>query len=176
MATDEALFERLCRGDMAAFDRLFARHERPLYGFIRAQLGGDADAEDVLHDAFMAVLRERERAPSMRSFRAWIYEVARHLCLNRARGRKRAAAAEEALATLPRAAEAATDERLAAARTARRIESAVDALPSQLAEIYRLRAGGMSYEEVATLLGIPIGTVKSRAHEMVRRLREELPE
>ena len=79
-------------------------------------------------------------------------------------------------ATWPRAAEAATDERLAAARTARRIESAVDALPSQLAEIYRLRAGGMSYEEVATLLGIPIGTVKSRAHEMVRRLREELPE
>ena len=48
------------------------------------------------------------------------------------------------------------------------------ALPAPLAELYALRAGGMSYEELSGVLAIPVGTVKSRVHEMVSRLRQEM--
>src|SRR5690242_10661063 len=98
MDSDEALFERMIAGDLSAFDRLYDRFERPLFGFIRAQLGSTGEAEDVLHEAFMAVLRERGARSEVRSFRAWIFQVARNLCLNRVRSARRAGRAFEAIA------------------------------------------------------------------------------
>ena len=175
MHSDEALFERIARGDMTAFDRLYERFERPLFGFIRAQLGGDAaEAEDVLHETFIAVIRERAKRDEIRSVRAWLYEVARHLCLNRVRTRKRAARVVDALtrdrpSPIPHA-EILIDVR----ERAEKLAHAVAALPQSLGEVYRLRATGMSLDEVASVLAIPVGTVKSRMHEMVKRLREEL--
>ena len=47
-------------------------------------------------------------------------------------------------------------------------------MPDQLGEVYAMRAAGMSYEGVAEVLGVPIGTVKSRVHRMLERLREEM--
>lgn len=176
MDSDEALFERLIAGDMRAFDRLYDRFERPLLGFVRARLGDAGEAEDVLHEAFMAILRERDRRSEVRSFRAWLYQVANNLCLNRVRSRKRAGrAADEAkhalaLEAAPKTGEQALDEH----QRARMLHEAVQRLPGSLAEVYRLRAAGMSYDEVAGILDVPVGTVKSRVHEMVKRLREEM--
>lgn len=176
MDSDEALFERLTAGDLSAFDRLYERFERPLLGFIRARLGANAgEAEDVLHEAFMAVLRERERRGEVRSFRSWIYGVANHLCLNRARSRKRADRAAGDAVHVAAAVAAPAEDALEERRRAADLERAVARLPTPLAEVYRLRASGMSYEEVAGLLDVPVGTVKSRMHEMVKRLREEMP-
>lgn len=177
MDTDEALFERLVAGDLRAFDPLYDRFERPLFGFIRAQLGDAGEAEDVLHEAFMAVLRERGARNEVRSFRAWLYQVARNLCQNRVRSRKRAdraadaATQVEAMGSAPVPAERALELH----QRVRHLQRAVSNLPGPLAEVYRLRASGMSYDEVAELLDVPVGTVKSRLHETVKRLREELP-
>jgi RNA polymerase sigma-70 factor (ECF subfamily) len=177
MDSDEALFERLLAGELRAFDKLYERFERPLFGFIRARLGDTTEAEDVLHDAFMAVLREREKRSEVRSFRAWLYQVANNLCLNRLRSRQRAGRAVdaatqvEALGSAPVPAELALERHERAAQLSR----AVTRLPAQLADLYRLRASGLSYDEVAAALDVPLGTVKSRMHEMVKRLREEMP-
>ena len=174
MDSDEALFERLIGGELAAFDRLWARYERPLFAFVRARLGDAAEAEDVLHEAFMAVLRERERRSEVRSFRAWLYQVAHHLCLNRLRTRRRAGRAHDEIAELaPSHAPGAQSELETRERT-ERLARAVAKLPPAHAELYRLRAAGMPYEEIATILGVPIGTVKSRLHELVGSLREEM--
>ncbi len=170
METDEALYQRWAAGDMRAFDALYARFERPLFGFVRAYIRDASEAEDVLHEAFMAVLRERRK--DIRSFRAWIYEVTRHLCLNRVRSRKRAARA--AANAEPDASQLGPDEQLEERRRAATLERAVSRLPESFAEVYRLRAAGMSYEEVAEILEIPVGTVKSRIHDMVIRLKEEV--
>jgi RNA polymerase sigma-70 factor (ECF subfamily) len=177
MDSDEALYERWIAGDLAAFDRLYERYERPLFGFVRAFVREQADAEDVLHEAFMAVLRERDRRSEVRSFRAWIYQIARNLCLNCARSRKRAGRAagevqmlSDALVQAPQAADAAMEGQ----QLLRALEQAALRLPEALAEVYRLRAAGVSYEEAASVLGVPVGTVKSRVHEMVKRLREEM--
>lgn len=175
MASDEALHERLLGGDLAAFDALYERHERPLFGFILGQLGGDRqEAEDVLHDAFLAVLRDRDPDRGVRCFRAWIFQVARNLCLNRRRSRQRAVRAAVAVAREPTAGPPLPGHALEEHEVVQSLRAAVARLPAPLAELYRLRAGGLSYEELAQTLSLPLGTVKSRMHEMVSRLREEM--
>jgi RNA polymerase sigma-70 factor, ECF subfamily len=174
MDSDEALFEQLLAGDLGAFDRLYARFERPLFGFIRAQLRDASEAEDVLHEAFMTVLRRRRSAEEILSFRAWLFTVARNLCLNRARSRERAGRAARAVMQVAPPATPRADEQLERHERAVRLERAVERLPEQLAEVYRLRGAGMSYDEVAQVLALPVGTVKWRVHEMVKRLRQEV--
>lgn len=176
MDSDEALFERLVGGDLAAFDRLYARWERPLFGFVRAQLGDAAEAEDVLHEAFLTVLRQRGERAEVRSFKAWLYGVAQNLCRNRVRSRRRGARAVSAISgeetTLPPP--PPPDEALLEGERARALAGAVSRLPPPLGAVYRLRTAGLSYEEVAVTLEVPLGTVKSRMNELVRRLREEM--
>lgn len=174
MLSDEALFERLLQGEVSAFDVLYARYERHLFGFILRHVGDRQEAEDVLHEAFLAVLRERDGGRSATSFRAWLFQVTRHLCLNRLRSRRRAARAVDTVAHAPSASSPHPEHALQACETAAALEKAVARLPTPLAEVYHLRAGGMSYEELAEVLAIPVGTVKSRIHQMVSLLREEM--
>jgi len=173
MESDEALYTRLLAGDLSAFERLYDRYERPLHGFLCAQLGDPQEAEDLFHETFMALLRARGTRTELRSFKAWIFQVARNLCLNRVRSRKRADRAMQTLAHEPAAAVAGEPDGV---RNSTALQAAVVRLPAPLAELYQLRASGLSYEDVAAILDIPVGTVKSRIHEMVRRLREEMQE
>jgi len=175
MASDEILCDRLLGGDLEALDALYTRYERHLFGFILAQIGDRPEAEDVLHDAFLAVLQARRTggcAPTC--FRAWIYQVARNLCLKRARSQKRAARAIDAAAQVAPAPPEGAEGALVARQSGEALRRAVARLPRPLAEIFQLRAGGLSYEELAEVLEIPIGTVKSRMHELVSRLRAEV--
>jgi RNA polymerase sigma-70 factor, ECF subfamily len=164
--SDEALYHRLLAGELAAFDQLYARYERRLFGFVIGQLGDAAEAEDVFHETFLAMLQARGRGVELRSFKAWLFQVARHLCLNRVRSRVRA---ERAIAALPAPPDAAPADLDAA-----RLPAAVARLPATLGEVYQLRASGLSYDEMAEILDIPVGTVKSRMHETIVRLREEM--
>jgi len=171
--SDEALFEKLLAGDMRAFDALYERYERPLFGFLRARFD-PTEAEDILHEAFITILRERRAHlrsghSEIRSFRAWLFTVARNAGLNRARSQKRAAQIEIAAPSAPSA-----HEELERHERAVILQRAAARLPESLAEIFRLRGEGMSYEELAQILDVPIGTIKSRVHEMVKRLRDEV--
>ncbi len=172
MTSDEALFEQVVRGDLGAFDVLYARHERHLFGFIRAHLGDAAEAEDVLHEAFLAVLKQRGGGAATQSFKAWLFQVARNACLNRLRSRRRA---QGALARADEVAAApSAPERLEAHEATLALEAAVAQLPTHLRELYHLRARGLSYAELAQTLEVPMGTVKSRLHELVQRLKVEV--
>ena len=173
MASDEELFERLTSGDMKAFDRLYDRFERPVFGFILSQLGDSAEAEDALHEAFLTLLRQRRNTGEIHTFRAWFFTVARHVCLNRVRARKRADRAVDVISSAPRGSCPPTpDQEIELKEKHMWLERAVRLLPPPLAEVYKLRASGMSYAEVATVLDLPIGTVKSRMHELIRCLRK----
>ena len=172
MLPDEALFEQLLAGDLSGFDALYARYSRHLFGFIAAQLEDRAEAEDVLHEVFLTVLHEARSARRARVFRSWLFQVAKNACLNRLRSRRRAAAALK-LAP-PAEPEVPAEAQLLAHQSAQALAKAVEALPGTLAELYHLRAQGLSYQELASVLGVPLGTIKSRLHEMVSRLKEAL--
>ncbi len=173
MLSDEALYATLVGGDTTSFDELYRRYEGSLFGFILKQLGDRSEAEDVFHEAFLAVLRERRTEREIASFKAWIFQVARNLCLNRIRSRARAAKAIDADAqsmTTPEHPESL----LAASQAPAALKRAVERLPEPLANLYQLRTSGLSYDEIAQILEVPLGTVKSRMHEMVERLRKEI--
>lgn len=178
--SDEALLERLGAGDRRAFDLLYERYERHLFGFIRAHLreaggGGDAaEAEDVLHETFMTLLRECRAGRVAARPRSWLFQVARNACLRRRRTQRRGAAAVAVLAGAPPDPPSLPHEGLERRQEAAALTGAVARLPTSLAELYHLRAGGLSYEELAETLEVPLGTIKSRLHDLVRRLREEL--
>jgi RNA polymerase sigma-70 factor (ECF subfamily) len=93
--------------------------------------------------------------------------------LNRLRSRRRAAHAFESAVPVE-SSDDHPERALADQEAAAALRCAVARLPEPLAELYQLRAGGLSYEEVAEVLDVPIGTVKSRMHQMVGRLREEV--
>jgi RNA polymerase sigma-70 factor, ECF subfamily len=173
LRSDEALYEALVGGELRAFDELYERYERPLFGFIRRQLADEHDAEDVLHEAFLTLFKDREATRAARSLRAWLYQVTRNLCLNRERSRRRASAALQKVARAPADEVAAPERALEQRQIVQHIRDAVGRLPTELAELYQLRARGMSYEEMADVLAVPLGTVKSRMHQMVALLREE---
>jgi RNA polymerase sigma-70 factor (ECF subfamily) len=176
MRSDETLYLELLAGDMAAFDELFRRYERRLFGYLLRQLGDHGDAEEVFHEAFMAVLRARRSGRELENFQAWIFQVARNLCSNRLRTRRRAARALLAQANLHEASQAIADaEQLLGRREIpAALERAVERLPEPLVQLYRLRAAGLSYDEIGDTLGLPLGTVKSRMHELIVRLRKEM--
>ncbi len=174
MISDEALCERWLAGDLRAFDALYARYSRPLFGFIRKELCAVHEAEDVLHETFMAVLKDGRRRRDTSSFRAWLFQIARHLCLNRERTRHRASHAAEVTARVPEENVAAPADVLEQKQSLHVLGAAVGKLPKELAALFTLRSQGMSYEEMADVLELPVGTVKSRMNQMLNLLRAEV--
>jgi RNA polymerase sigma-70 factor, ECF subfamily len=173
MPSDETLYLQLVGGDMAAFDELYRRYEGRLFAYIVRQLGDRGEAEDVYHEAFMAVLKERRSSRELSSFKAWIFQEARNLCRNRQRARDRSRRAVESASLAP-ASSPHAEQLLAEREAPLALQRAALQLPEPMADLYRLRTAGLSYDEIAETLDIPLGTVKSRMNAMLGRLREEM--
>jgi RNA polymerase sigma-70 factor, ECF subfamily len=169
---DEELYLRVKRGELSAFDLLYERHQRGLFRLIYRYLKSQEEAEEVFHEAFMQVLNSREVQFDSGSFQGWLYLLARNLCLNRLRSRKRRDRVHQELEA-PEAADSAESilirEDLSAG-----LQAAVAKLPENLSEVLNLRMSGLAYQEIAQALEVPVGTVKSRFHSIVGHLRGAL--
>jgi RNA polymerase sigma-70 factor (ECF subfamily) len=181
MDTDEELYARVRAGDGAAFDALYERYEVRFFGYLRALLPSRADAEDAFHEAFLRALTGPEADfGGEGSFRAWLYRVGRNAALNRLRGEQRRARTaaqlwqETAAGAGGGLAAESADAALESRELAAALDGAVARLPPALLELFHLRATGLRYEEMASVLGVPTGTVKSRMHQLVHHLRKEL--
>ena len=173
MKTDEQLYAEMRSGRRAAFDELYERYERRLFGFVLAFVKNEQDAEEVFHDAFKALIDlglEADQLPQRVG--PWLFTVARNASLNRVRSR-RVRVGLTAGDELADGAPSPPDE-LIHRRRETALAAAVGRLPARLGRVYAMRAGGASYEDMARHLDVPLGTVKSRVNALVRRLRKDM--
>lgn len=171
--SDEALYRRAREGDLVAFDQLYARHERQVFGFILRRLGDRAQAEELFHDVFVNVMAGAEPRFAEARFAAWLFRCARNACCNWQRTRFRGARAVAQLGhELPE--EVNPEAQLLEEERVTSLARAVERLPPSLADVFSLRSSGLSYAEIADELGVPTGTVKSRMNTLVQKLRTEM--
>lgn len=168
---DADLLERARAGDRDAIEAVLV-HEGPrALRFARRMCASPSDADDALQDALVAAVRELPRYEGRGSFASWLFTLVRTACVRRHRGPKNAA--PEPLTEL------ATDETPedALARTELRdvLASALDALSPEHREVLMLRdVEGLPASEVAAVLALEEGAVKSRLHRARRALRAEV--
>jgi RNA polymerase sigma-70 factor (ECF subfamily) len=172
MMKDEELYFKVKRGELDAFDLLYERHKRGLFRVVIGYLKSEEEAEEVFHEAFMQVLNSREVLFDSGSFQGWLYLMARNICLNRIRSRKRRDRAHQEI-EVPEPHESA-EATLIRVNTSEEVQAAVARLPENLSEVLKLRLSGLAYQEIAQTLEIPVGTVKSRFHSIVAFLKGSL--
>jgi len=183
---DGALLARVGRGDREAFDALYRRFRRPLAAYL-SRLTGEPDAADELVDDTLLVVWRRAGGFAGRSRPStWIFGIAYHKALKalERRGRRERifppAAGDEggARAQEPRSpAREAPDRAAAQHELAGRMAEALARLPAeQRATVVLTYHHGLSYPEIAEILGCPVGTVKTRMFHARRKLAKLLPE
>ncbi|TDP94833.1 RNA polymerase sigma factor [Labedaea rhizosphaerae] len=174
--TDEVLLRRVARGEADALTALYRRHAEGLFGFLQRLAGDRMLAEEILQDTLLAVWRGAERFEGRAQVRTWLYGIARRQAHNRLRSVR---PAETALDDVPDVAEpAAGPEELALVRLDRdQVLAAVARLGLRHREVVVLAfVAELSQAEIADVVGVPVGTVKSRLHHARAALVHALAE
>ena len=184
---DRALLERAQAGEVEAFESLVERHQDRLYGLALRMTRSDADAAEVVQEAFLAAYQNLKAFRGEAAFGSWVHRIAANNALMRLRHPRVVEAATEELRTpefnergslteVPeidwsrRADEKVLDEELG-----RAIRQGTDSLPEGYREVFLLKdVEGMSYEEIAEMMGISVPAVKSRLHRARLALREKI--
>jgi len=171
-ADDTALMMRARGGDREAFGALVIRHQKMLLNYFR-RAGVPYDAEDLVQQTFLRLYRYRSRYTPRAKVTTFLFLLARQVWIDDLRKRKRAERLADALAREPEPPPGIADAR--PGRGGLDVAGAVAALPEAMRQVVELGVyQDLPYAEVARILGIPAGTVKSRMFNAIRILREEL--
>ena len=172
---DQELVQRVRSGETALFAALMRRHNQRLFRVARAILRDDAEAEDVLQEAYVRAFQHLGRLEDLAAFSAWLSRIVVHEA--KARLRRRRAARELSSTQQGGTGMAAGDpeQQVLSRQLQRVLAGAIDELPVGYRTVFVLREiEGMSTAEVATLLGIREEAVKTRLHRARAALRERL--
>ena len=160
---------RFVQGDAAAFETLFRAHQHEVYGWIVRVVRDRAAAEDLTIETFWRAYRSRSRFDPARSFGAWMRRIAINVAIDHL---ERSPRDRE---SAPDAADPAGVARIEAADARRSIERAFRALPPVLRVTAMLAlVEERPYDEIAEMLDVSVGAVKSRVFRATRQLRQEL--
>ena len=179
---DRDLVRRCLKDDQAAYRRLLAKYERPVYGLVRRMVRDEEQARDLAQEAFIRAFKNLRQFDQERKFSSWLFRIANNLCIDHYRRRK--------LDTVPmvRHSEGEVEETwdlpddspgpaeiFSDRELGRRLLAAVESLPPGYRIVILLRhQQGLAYDEIAESLDLPLGTVKARIHRAHRLLREKL--
>jgi RNA polymerase sigma-70 factor (ECF subfamily) len=168
-----ALLARVARGDHAAFEAVYDQFAGPVYGLVRKVLRDLAQSEEVAQEVLLEVWRTASRFdPARGSASAWVMTIAHRRAIDRVRSENAATAREQKL--IPDT-EAVGDvaELVETTLDRQRVQRCLGALSSLQAESVKLAYyGGYTYSQVAELLDVPLGTVKTRIRDGLIRLRD----
>ena len=172
--SDAELLARVANSDHEAFELLYQRYVRSVMGLALRRLHDRGDAEDAVQEAFAAVWRAADSyRPERGAAGGWVYTVARNAIIDRSRRAGLRAPGVE-LPELP-SEESGPDEHAEQAYTAWRVHRALEDLQQHEREVIELAYwSGLSQSEVASYLGQPLGTVKTRTRAALARLATAL--
>jgi RNA polymerase sigma-70 factor, ECF subfamily len=168
---DQALIAATLAGRPEAFGELVTRYERAVYHLAVRTLRDRTEAEDAAQEAFLKAYRALGTFRPGAKFSTWIFTICYRGCCDRLAKRKRFSGEE-----LPDRPDTAAGPDLLAERNddAARLRAAIDALPEKYRAVITLyHLQGKQYEEIATVLNLPLGTVKThlfRAKEQLRKV------
>ena len=184
--TDQQLVQRAQRGDLRAFDLLVLKYQGRIAALVGRYVSDAGEVEDVTQEAFIKAYRALGKFRGDSAFYTWLYRIAANAAKNHlvAKGRRPGADATiedaEGFDEGGMLSESASPEALAmGGELAEVVESALNALPDELKAALMLREfDGLSYDDIADVLGCPVGTVRSRifrAREAVdQRVKEQI--
>lgn len=181
--SDEELLQRHLEGDGGAFEALVRRHERELFAFLVRFTGGGTLADDVFQEAMLQLHVSAAAFDPERRLKPWLFTIAANKARDALRARSRRSAApldapvssnqEATYADLMPADVPAPDESLMNLETRLAVQNMVGRLPENLRLVLLLcYFHDFSYKDIAEMLGVPLGTVKSRLHAAVGRFAE----
>jgi len=190
VALDRMLVERFKGGDSAAFDQLVSRYWDRIYAMVNQLLRNQQDAEEVTQDAFIRAHRGLTNFRGESAFSTWLYQIATNLARNRywywwRRKRDQSisfdaplgADNDTTIAELIPAEQETPEDATVTQEFVNRVAECMEELNEKHREILILRnVRSLSYEEIAEILGISVGTVKSRIARARESLREKLGE
>jgi len=179
--TDEELVARSIGGDADSFNELVVRWERPIYALAYRTIGREEDARDVCQETFLRAFRGLPGFRGQAKFSSWLYRIALNLCRDWVRRERRApvvqAPEDVDLIELAAAAEPSEsiEELVARKDLAKAVERVMARLPDeQRTAIILKEYHGLTFQEIADLLGCPLSTVKTRLYQGLTVLRREL--
>ena len=173
--SDEQLMARAAAGSDTAFEELYRRYARRLKGFFFMQLGGDEElAADSMHDVFLRAYEARTRYQEGSNFRTWIFTIAYNICKNHYRNNAYEAQLLASLDAEP-ISEGQIEVEMDAAVLDEALQQVLSELPAPLHQIFSLHyQEELTIPQVAEIMGIPAGTVKSRLHKTMTIIRKRL--
>jgi RNA polymerase sigma-70 factor (ECF subfamily) len=186
--SDAALVEQCRRGDMQAFGSLVAKYQDRIFNMIYRMCGRRADAEELAQEAFLKALERITQFRGQSQFYTWLFRIAANLTISHRRrgGRVRFQSlsgpeefehsqADALTAAMARRRSPAPEAAVMAAETQQRVMEALEELDDEFRLVVVLcDIEDMDYAQIAQVLGVPVGTVKSRLHRARCMLRDKL--
>ncbi|MFC1564299.1 RNA polymerase sigma factor [candidate division KSB1 bacterium] len=181
--SDESLIEQFKEGNIYAFDELVRRYKDQLVNFAYRFLGDKDDAEDIVQETLLRVYRKKDAYKSVAKFSTWIYTITGNLAKTELRRRKR-----RKILSLSNIGyedkdfdlkdeESDPEEDVDQVISSKIIQDAIQSLPEKFKEVIIFRdIQELSYEEISSIVNIPLGTVKSRVNRGRLKLQEKLSE
>ncbi|MGE4163758.1 MAG: RNA polymerase sigma factor [Vicinamibacterales bacterium] len=178
--TDEELVARSVAGDRDSFNQLVLRWERPIYALAYRTLGREEDARDVCQDAFLRAYRALPGFKGQAKFSSWLYRITLNLCRDWMRRQRRAPMIQvpEGMDPVEMVTETGPVESIETLVARRELSAVVEAAMAELPEEQRTAIllkeyHGMTFQEIADLLGCPLSTVKTRLYQGLSVLRRQ---
>ena len=157
-------------GDRAAFEEIFRLYQKPLANYLYRLTGNRTRSEDLLQDTFLRLWKAAPNYEPSAKVSTYVFRIAHNLFLNDAARRR-----EKALESMEAETRSDPASDLSRREIRSAVQKAVEALPEGEREVLLLSEySGFKYAEISEILGIPVGTVKSRMFSAVQRLKEAL--